>query len=58
MALVWPDTGDLKAAIEAVLGALDEGSLRGSDPTGSIAEVVAALRFRVLVTLRICGEET
>lgn len=54
MALVWPDTGDLKPAIESVLAALDDYSLRGADADGSIAAAVAALRTRVDKALHLC----
>lgn len=54
MAVVWPDTGNVTAAIEASLSALDDYSLRGSDPDGTIAAAIAVLRARVNTTLHLC----
>jgi len=57
MALVWPDTGDLKSAIESALAALADGSLRGHDTDGSIAVGVAGVRKRMEQARRICETE-
>ncbi len=54
MTIVWPDTGDTWAAIKSVVEALDNYSLRGSDPDGSIAAAVAALRARADSALGLC----
>ena len=58
LAIAWPNNGTrceaIEAKIESVLEALDNYSLRGSDPDGSTAAAVAALRVRVDMALHLC----